>query len=55
MEEFLNMNGYGAYIWPAYGVTLFLILAVAVRTGLRHNRLLKQEREFKQRNKTPEI
>lgn len=25
MSGFLAMGGYGAYIWPAYGVTLVLL------------------------------
>lgn len=26
MSEFLGMGGHGAYVWPAYGITLALIV-----------------------------
>jgi heme exporter protein D len=30
MSEFLNMGGYGAYIWPAYGISALSLGVVAV-------------------------
>jgi heme exporter protein D len=27
MQEFFAMGGYAAYIWPAYGLTLIVLLA----------------------------
>jgi len=30
MSEFLNMGGYGAYIWPAYGASALVLLALLV-------------------------
>ncbi|HEY0300188.1 MAG TPA: heme exporter protein CcmD [Rhizomicrobium sp.] len=32
MSEFLAMGGYGAYIWPAYGVTVVLLGAASAFT-----------------------
>lgn len=26
MSEILNMGGHGAYVWPAYGITLAVIV-----------------------------
>ena len=26
MNEILNMGGHGAYVWPAYGITLVVIV-----------------------------
>jgi heme exporter protein D len=26
MSEFLRMGGYAAYVWPAYGITLIVIV-----------------------------
>lgn len=42
MMEFLEMNGYGEYIWPAYGVALIL-LAALLCSSLRQNKKLKAE------------
>jgi heme exporter protein CcmD len=26
LGDFLHMGGYGAYLWPAFGVTLFVLV-----------------------------
>ena len=42
MTEFLNMGGYGLYVWPAYlivAIVLILNLVVPLR---RHRRLLSK-------------
>ena len=42
MIEFLNMGGYGIYVWPAYlivAIVLVLNLVVPLR---RHRRLLNE-------------
>lgn len=28
MSDFLAMGGYGAFIWPAYGVSLLALIAI---------------------------
>lgn len=38
MSGFLAMGGYGAYIWPAYGVTVLLLGAAVVLTLRAHAR-----------------
>lgn len=30
MQEFLNMGGYGSYIWPSYGITAVVMLGVLI-------------------------
>ena len=30
MMEFLNMGGYGAYIWTAYGVSAFALVGLLI-------------------------
>ena len=37
LSEFLHMGGYGAYIWPAYGVSALVLFALLVSSigGLR--------------------
>jgi len=39
MHDFLNMGGYAAYVWPAYGLALF-ILIYNVIVPLRRERSL---------------
>ena len=40
MSDFLAMGGYGAYVWPAYGLTAIVLLGFLVVTwqGLRGRR-----------------
>jgi len=39
IESFLAMGGYGAYVWPAYGLTAAVMIAFLVTTlrSLRRN------------------
>ena len=37
MSSFLQMGGYAAYVWPAYGITL-LVLVLNVRSARRSHR-----------------
>jgi len=30
MQEFLNMGGYGAYVWPSYGITVLVMVVLLV-------------------------
>lgn len=30
MQDFLSMGGYGAYVWPSYGLTAVVLLALLV-------------------------
>ncbi len=32
-STFLSMGGYGAYVWPAYGLTAVAFIAAVVWTG----------------------
>jgi heme exporter protein D len=43
LDAFLNMGGYAGFVWPAYGITAFGILAALIVTwrGLK-----AREREF---------
>lgn len=40
MSEFLSMNGYGLYVWSAYGIC-FIVLASLIVHTLFHRRKLK--------------
>jgi heme exporter protein D len=41
-QALLTMNGHGIYVWPAYLITIVVIIAVLVAPVRRANRLLKQ-------------
>lgn len=30
MQDFLSMGGYGAYVWPSYGLTAIVLLALLI-------------------------
>ena len=30
LQQFLAMGGYGAYIWPAYGIAVVILLALLI-------------------------
>ena len=30
MQDFLNMGGYGSYLWPSYGITAVVMLGVLI-------------------------
>ena len=42
MAEFLDMGGYAAFVWPAFGLT-FLVMAIMVVTTLRGLRANQRE------------
>lgn len=43
-HEFLTMGGYGAYVWPSYGVVLVVMIVNAILPSRRQRALLKQLR-----------
>lgn len=49
-HEFLIMGGYGAYVWPAYGIVLVVMVVNAILPGRRQQALLKQLRRRLQGN-----
>ena len=44
MNGFLEMGGYGFYVWSAYGVTAVVIVAEIVAVRARRNAALLQAR-----------
>jgi heme exporter protein D len=38
VSDFLNMGGYGLYVWGSYAVTLAAMLLEPWRIGARHRR-----------------
>ena len=41
MTEFLNMGGYGLYVWPAYLITAVVLIANLLLPRIRHRAQLK--------------
>lgn len=41
-HEFLTMGGYAEYVWPAYGIVLFVMLINAIWPGRQQRAILKQ-------------
>ena len=42
MTEFLNMGGYGLYVWPAYLIVAIVLILNLVVPLQRHRRLLRE-------------
>lgn len=40
--NFFDMGGYAAFVWPAYGVSLVVLCALAAGTLIRRHRVLRQ-------------
>ena len=39
--EFLDMGGYGSFVWPAYLITAAVLIANLLLPRIRHRRQLK--------------
>lgn len=42
--EWLDMGGYGVYVWPSYGLALALLGGLALQAWRRERRLLEKLR-----------
>ncbi len=42
MGEFLQMGGYAAFVWPAYGISLAVLGVVTVWTIVAERKLRRQ-------------
>ncbi|MCC5867343.1 MAG: heme exporter protein CcmD [Gammaproteobacteria bacterium] len=45
MREFLLMDGYWAYVWSAWGLTLAVLLALVYSARRHHRQALRQAAE----------
>jgi len=50
MIEFLNMGGYGLYVWPAYLIVAIVLILNLVEPLRRHRRLLSEISRHKNPN-----
>jgi len=44
-EEFINMNGFGFYIWTSYAITAIVFLGLFIMFKVQRNQLIKQLRK----------
>ena len=49
MAEFLNMNGYGFYIWGAYGATGLIFFALFCLTFFKAQKLKNEHKLFERK------
>lgn len=49
MTEFLAMNGQGAYVWSAYGISLLVLIGVGCAPLLAMSRTKRQLRRKQRR------
>ena len=50
MTEFLDMGGYGLYVWPAYLIVAIVLILNLVEPLRRHRRLLSEISRHKNPN-----
>ncbi len=46
MNEFLNMGGYGFYVWTAYGIFFAVLGWSLIAPYIRRKRVIAQQREM---------
>ena len=57
MSEFLEMGGYGAFIWPAYGAAAILMAGVLIQSwkSMRQREALVQSLRASRRSKPEKV
>lgn len=57
MEDFqwINMGGYGQFVWASYAFTLAVIIGMVARLLWRYHRLSKQEDAFDKSIRPPQL
>ena len=49
-SNFIHMGGYAAYVWPAFAITLVVLVANIIIPARRHKKLLQQNRARHEQN-----
>ncbi|WP_040975456.1 heme exporter protein CcmD [Necropsobacter massiliensis] len=49
VNDFIRMGGYGFYVWLAYGISFFVILALIIQSAAGKNALFKDIKRQQQR------
>jgi heme exporter protein D len=44
VSQFLAMGGYAAFVWPAYAVTLIVLIGNVIAAGRSHRRAIEDAR-----------
>ena len=53
MSEFFLMNGHGAYVWSAYGLTLAVLIINVWLARAKHRAALQRARELAAQAQAP--
>lgn len=53
MSEFFLMNGHGAYVWSAYGITLAVLILNVWLAREKHRSALQRARELAKQGDVP--
>ncbi len=53
LHDFLTMGGYAAYVWPAYAVTLLILMGNIISAWRNNRRILKKLKQQLLLEKTP--
>ena len=53
MSEFFLMNGHGAYVWSAYGITLAVLILNVWLARAKHRAALQRARELANQAEIP--
>ena len=53
MSEFFLMNGHGAYVWSAYGITLAVLVINAWLVRVKRRSALQRAQELASQAETP--
>ncbi len=52
-QEFIDMGGYGFYIWSSYAIAAIVLTGLFVLVKTQRNKLIKQlRRRYRQQQKT---
>ena len=46
MNEFLNMGGYGFYVWSAFGISTLILAALIIEPVLHHRKARRDADDF---------
>lgn len=49
LQEFLFMDGHGAYVWGCFAVTFVLMLYLVLAPGIRTRQFIRQQKRIEQR------
>ena len=53
MSEFFLMNGHGAYVWSAYGITLAVLILNVWLARAKHRSAVQRARELAAQTEVP--